>query len=343
LNLQDLNLPQQQAVKCIDRPCLVLAGAGSGKTGVIVRKIAWLIHRGYAAHQIRAVTFTNKAAREMQLRVSRLLGAQNARGPGISTFHTLGLHILRQHCYQLGYRRGFSIMDSRDVESCLQELSHGANQDSDLVKQSMYQISRWKNDFIDPLAALTNAEDELMRSRAQLYQEYQQHTLACNAMDFDDLILLPVRLFRGDESVLHQWQDKIRYLLVDEYQDTNTSQYELINLLCGLRQRLTVVGDDDQSIYAWRGARPDNIRRLQRDFPSIEVIKLEQNYRSSSRILGAANRLIANNSHLIEKTLWSTAAAGEFIHVFPCKNADDEAHRVVVDILSHCFQENTPY
>jgi len=343
LNLQDLNLPQQQAVKCIDRPCLVLAGAGSGKTGVIIRKIAWLIDKGYAPHQIRAVTFTNKAAGEMQQRVSRLLGVQKFRGLGISTFHRLGLHILRQHCHQLGYRRGFSIMDSRDVESCLQELSHRANQDSDLVKQTMYQISRWKNDFIDPVSALDNAEDQHMQSRARLYREYQQHTLACNAMDFDDLIMLAVHLFRKHDSVLHKWQDKIRYLLVDEYQDTNTSQYELIKLLCGLRQQLTVVGDDDQSIYAWRGARPENIQRLQRDFPSMEVIKLEQNYRSSSRILGAANQLISNNSHLFEKKLWCTAGAGEFIRVFPCRNADDEAHRVVVDIISQGFQENTPY
>ena len=343
MNLKDLNLPQQQAVKCIDRPCLVLAGAGSGKTGVIIRKIAWLIDHGYSPHQIWAVTFTNKAAREMQQRISRLLGPKNSRGLSISTFHTLGLRILHQHCHQLGYRRGFSIMDSRDVESCLQELGHRTDQDKDMAKQSMYQISRWKNDFIDADTALASAEDQLIQSRAQLYREYQQHTLACNVMDFDDLIMLPVRLFRKDEAVLNKWQDKIRYLLVDEYQDTNTSQYELINLICGLRQKLTVVGDDDQSIYSWRGARPENMQRLQQDFPAIEVIKLEQNYRSSGRILGAANRLIDNNSHLFEKQLWCAAGAGELIRVFPCKNAEDEANRVVIDILSRRFQENTPY
>ena len=343
MKLQDLNLPQQQAVKCLDRPCLVLAGAGSGKTGVITRKIAWLIHQGYDAHRIRAVTFTNKAAREMQQRVSRLLGPASRKGPGISTFHTLGLRILQQHAQQLGYRRGFSIMDSRDVEACLSELSHRDQRDSDVLKPAMYRISRWKNDFIDAPTAVASATDPLTQTQALLYQAYQQQLLACNAMDFDDLMMLPVQLFREDESVLNRWQDKIQYLLVDEYQDTNTSQYELIRQLCGLRQKLTVVGDDDQSIYAWRGARPENIQRLMHDFPGMEIIKLEQNYRSSGRILGAANQLIANNTHLFEKKLWCAAGVGDYIRVLPCRNADDEANSVVIDILSRHFQENTPY
>ena len=181
-----------------------------------------------------------------------------------------------------------------------------------------------------------------MRAQAQLYLEYQQHLLTCNSMDFDDLIMLPVQLFRLHTAVLNHWQDKIRYLLIDEYQDTNTSQYEMVSALCGMRQKLTVVGDDDQSIYAWRGARPENLQRLQQDYPSLQVIKLEQNYRSSSRILGVANHLIANNRHLFDKKLWSASAAGDPIRVFPCKNADDEATRVVVDILSRRFQQDTP-
>ncbi len=342
MNLQDLNQPQQQAVKCIDRPCLVLAGAGSGKTGVITRKVAWLLRQGYAAQHICAVTFTNKAAREMRQRVTRLIDSKTTKGLKISTFHSLGQRILIHESHRLGYRRGFSIMDSRDVETCLGELAHRLEQDSDYIRQTMYQISRWKNDFVAPAAAAATADTPLLQAQARLYEEYQQHLQTCNSMDFDDLIMLPVQLFRDHAEVLNNWQDRIRYLLIDEYQDTNTSQYELVKALCGIRQKLTVVGDDDQSIYAWRGARPENLQRLQQDFAALEVIKLEQNYRSSSRILGAANQLIANNRHLYEKKLWSASAAGELIRVFPCKNADDEANRVVVDILSKRFQENTP-
>jgi ATP-dependent DNA helicase Rep len=342
LNLQDLNQPQQQAVKCIDRPCLVLAGAGSGKTGVITRKIAWLIQQGYAAQHICAVTFTNKAAREMRQRVSRLMDRRTTRGLKISTFHSLGQRILIQESHRLGYRRGFSIMDSRDVETCLDGLAHRLEQDTDYIRQTMYQISRWKNDFVAPAAATATADTPLLQAQARLYEEYQQHLLACNSMDFDDLIMLPVQLFRDHAEVLNNWQDRIRYLLIDEYQDTNTSQYEMVKALCSIRQKLTVVGDDDQSIYAWRGARPENLQRLQQDFAALEVIKLEQNYRSTSRILGAANQLIANNQHLYDKKLWSASGAGDLIRVFPCKNAEDEANRVVVDILSKRFQENTP-
>ena len=345
MNLQDLNAPQQQAITCVDRACLVLAGAGSGKTRVITHKIAYLIHQaGYQANTIRALTFTNKSAREMKQRITALLGSKNAKGIGISTFHTLGLRILQIEYHVLGYRKGFSIMDSRDVESCLNELTHRSEQDDPaFVRQTMYQISRWKNEFVDACNALKLAETELEQIQAKIYQSYQQHLLACNSMDFDDLIMLPVQLFRHHEEVLLKWRGKIHYLLVDEYQDTNTSQYELIKLICGLRQKLTVVGDDDQSIYAWRGAKPENIHRLQHDFPNLQVIKLEQNYRSSGRILNSANTLIANNRHLFEKKLWSASGPGEFIRVFPCKNADDEANRVATDIISRRFQSNEAY
>ena len=342
MNLKDLNPPQQQAVTCIDQPCLVLAGAGSGKTGVITRKIAWLIQQGYAAQHICAVTFTNKAAREMRRRVSGLLDGSTAKGLRISTFHSLGQRILVREGYRLGYRRGFSILDSRDVEACLDSLSQRVTPDSDYLRQTLYQISRWKNDFIDAETAMASAADALSQAQATLYREYQQYLLACNSMDFDDLIMLPVRLFREYPDVLNAWQEKIRYLLIDEYQDTNTSQYEMVKSLCAMRQKLTVVGDDDQSIYAWRGARPENLQRLQQDFPTLAVIKLEQNYRSSSRILGAANQLIANNPHLYDKQLWSASGSGDMIRVLPCKNADDEASQVAVDILSKRFQENIP-
>jgi ATP-dependent DNA helicase Rep len=343
LNLKDLNPPQQRAVTCVNSPCLVLAGAGSGKTGVITRKIAWLIERGYAPAQICAVTFTNKAAREMRQRVTRLLDSKTTRGLGISTFHSLGQRILLREGHRLGYRRGFSILDARDVENCLASLAQRIEQESDFIRQAMYRISRWKNDFIDPESALASAEDASTLAQARLYEEYQQHLRACNSMDFDDLIMLPVQLFRDSPEVLHHWQDCIRYLLIDEYQDTNTSQYEMVKALCLMRQKLTVVGDDDQSIYAWRGARPENLQRLQLDFPSLEVIKLEQNYRSTSRILGAANQLIANNPHLYDKRLWSASASGDSIRVFPCRNAEDEADRIAVDIISKRFQQNAGY
>jgi ATP-dependent DNA helicase Rep len=339
MNLQDLNAPQQAAITCIDKPCLVLAGAGSGKTRVITHKIAWLIEQaGYSPGKIRALTFTNKSAREMRQRIITLLGKKGARGLHISTFHSFGLAIIQQEYHLLGLRKSFSIMDSRDVESCLTELTLRTNEDLDFVKQAMYQIGRWKNEFISATEALQAADTPLLETQARLYEEYQQYLLACNSLDFDDLIMKPVLLFRQDNATLLKWQGMVHYLLVDEYQDTNTSQYEIIKLVCGTRQKFTVVGDDDQSIYAWRGARPENIKRLQQDFPDLQVVKLEQNYRSSSRILKAANALIANNERLFEKNLWSAAGTGEFIRVFPCKSADEESNQVAVDILSRCFQ-----
>jgi ATP-dependent DNA helicase Rep len=344
MKLQDLNLPQQQAVTCIDKPCLVLAGAGSGKTRVITYKIAHLIHQaGYAPNKIRALTFTNKSAREMKQRIVALLGKKHSKGIGISTFHTLGLRILQEEYFDLGLRKGFSILDSKDVESCLAELLHRGDNDLSFVKQAMYQISRWKNEFIDPVNAIRQADTPLTELQAQLYQHYVEHMLACNTLDFDDLIMMPVVLFRKNETTLLKWRGKIHYLLVDEYQDTNTSQYELIKLLAGLRQKLTVVGDDDQSIYAWRGAKPENINLLGQDFPSLEVIKLEQNYRSSGRILNTANQLIAKNGHLFDKKLWSASGPGEFIRVMPCRNSDDEANRVAHDILTRRFQTNDEF
>ncbi len=343
MKLQDLNPPQRRAVQCIDRPCLVLAGAGSGKTRVIASKIAWLLEQGYRPQQICALTFTNKAAREMQRRCRQPGRRRSAHGPRISTFHTLGLGILQRDAQYLGYRRGFSIMDARDVETCLGQLAWRDLDDTETLRRARHRISRWKNDFIDPAAAAEAAEDDRDAAFARLYADYRQHLLACNAMDFDDLIGLPVRLFRDEPEVLHRWQGRIRYLLVDEYQDTSTSQYELIRLLCRSNQGLTVVGDDDQSIYAWRGARPENIRLLLEDFPALEVIKLEQNYRSSGRILRAANRLIGNNEHLFDKQLWSARGDGEPIRVWPCRNGDDEASRIAIDILARAMHEAVPF
>ncbi|MFT5503366.1 MAG: ATP-dependent DNA helicase Rep [Gammaproteobacteria bacterium] len=344
MNLQDMNQPQQDAVTCTDRPCLVLAGAGSGKTRVITRKISYLIEVAqFKPEHVRALTFTNKAAREMKQRLASAKTGKGKKGPVISTFHTLGLNILQQEFYTLGLRRGFSIMDAKDVESCLTELTHREEFDNSFVKNTLYQISRWKNDFIGAVAASKLAEDDLQLQQARIYDLYQQHLKTCNAVDFDDLIMLPVNLLRNEESILSKWQGKIRYLLVDEYQDTNTSQYEMIHLISGLRQNLTVVGDDDQSIYAWRGARPENINRLHLDFPQLKVIKLEQNYRSSGRILNAANQLISNNEHLFDKKLWTAAPPGDYIRIMPCKNADDEASRIATDIMTQRLQNNRPF
>ncbi len=344
MNLQHLNEPQQLAVKAVEQPCLVLAGAGSGKTRVITQKIAWLIRQhGYKASHIRAVTFTNKAAREMKQRATELLSKAEAKGLHISTFHTLGLNILQQEYSALDYRKGFTILDGKDVEDCIAELQHKDSPESDLIKQTQYQISNWKNDFITPEQALQISDDALSNHHARIYLAYQEHIQACNAVDFDDLIMLPVLLFRQQQEILDKWRDRIHYLLIDEYQDTNTSQYELIKLLCDIRQKLTVVGDDDQSIYAWRGARPENIQRLQADFPTLNVVKLEQNYRSSGRILKVANQVISNNPHLLEKKLWSASGPGEFIRVMPCKNDQDEARQVVIDIVGKHYQSRDTY
>jgi len=344
MNLQHLNQPQRDAVQTIQQPCLVLAGAGSGKTRVITQKIAWLIRQhGLRADRIRAVTFTNKAAREMRQRASDLLSREESKGLKISTFHTLGLGILQRQYAELGYRKGFTIMDSRDVEDCLAELQHKDDPEPELVKQTRHVISNWKNDFVSPEQALAQADDALHHHHARVYLAYQEHIRACNAVDFDDLIMLPVMLFRDHPDILDHWRERVHYLLVDEYQDTNTSQYELIRLLCAVRQKLTVVGDDDQSIYAWRGARPENINRLSDDFPSLKVVKLEQNYRSSGRILKVANQLIAHNPHLFDKNLWSAAGQGEHIRVLPCKNDQDETRQVVVDIIGKHFQNNACY
>jgi ATP-dependent DNA helicase Rep len=333
-----LNPQQQTAIKIIDHPLLVLAGAGSGKTRVITEKIAYLVKQGLAARHIAAVTFTNKAAREMQSRVFKLLHAQQSRGLRVSTFHSLGLDILRAEHKHLGYKTGITLFDEQDKNALLKNIiSHSVNNfDSDAIEQYAGLIGQWKNSFITP----EQVEDKLL---ASLYQDYNRCLKAYNAVDFDDLILLPVLLFKSHPEVLSKWQNKIRYLLVDEYQDTNISQYQLIKLLAGNLGRFTVVGDDDQSIYAWRGAHPENLSQLQKDYPRLQVIKLEQNYRSAGRILKVANQLIANNPHAFEKRLWSELGYGEPLRVLSHKSDDDEAQQVVSEIIHHKFKHGGKY
>ncbi|WP_163578037.1 DNA helicase Rep [Halomonas faecis] len=343
--LTQLNPRQQEAVRYIDGPCLVLAGAGSGKTSVITTKIAYLVQAcGMSARRIAAVTFTNKAAREMKERVGQMLKGKEGHGLTVSTFHTLGLNIIRRELQALGYRPGFSLFDPEDAKALLRDLMHkDAQVDAEVINRVQHRISAWKNDLVLPGEALSHAadQDELFAARA--YEAYVRHLKAYNAVDFDDLILLPVVLLRDDPDALARWRKRIHYMLVDEYQDTNVSQYQLVKLLMGERATFTVVGDDDQSIYAWRGARPENLVTLGEDFPRLNVIKLEQNYRSTQLILRAANTLIANNPHVYDKTLWSEMGEGAAIRVVVNRHEEAEAERVASEILTRRIKERAEW
>ena len=340
-----LNPQQQQAVEYVSGPCLVLAGAGSGKTRVIINKIAHLIGKcGYLPKQIAAVTFTNKAAREMKERVAQSIGKESSKGLMVSTFHTLGFDIIKREYKHLGFKANMTLFDEHDQMALLKELTADLLQeDKELLRTLINRISNWKNDLCSPQQALTLASDKQEQTFAHCYDRYNKQLRAYNALDFDDLIMLPTLLFKQNEEVRSKWQEKIRYLLVDEYQDTNTSQYELIKLLVGERARFTVVGDDDQSIYSWRGARPQNMVRLRDDFPALRVIKLEQNYRSSQRILHCANILIDNNDHVFDKKLFSNLGEGEKLQIIEAKNEEHEAERVVGELIAHRFIAKTHY
>lgn len=344
-----LNLQQQQAVESVHGACLVLAGAGSGKTRVIINKIAHLVANcGYLPRQIAAVTFTNKAAREMRERVAHSIGKSQSRGLIVSTFHTLGFDLIKREHRHLGLKSSITLFDEQDQLALLKELTHEVENKlgeeyKDFLRALVAKISHWKNDLILPEQALSLAQEPKQQYFAQYYQHYAQQMRAYNALDFDDLIMLPTLLLRQNEEVRSKWQQKIRYLLVDEYQDTNTSQYELIKLLVGERACFTVVGDDDQSIYSWRGAKPQNIMRLRDDFPNLQVIKLEQNYRSTQRILHSANILIENNEHIFSKKLFSNLSQGELLQVIEAKNEEHEAERVVGELIAHRFSHKTKY
>ncbi|HEV7165543.1 MAG TPA: UvrD-helicase domain-containing protein [Gammaproteobacteria bacterium] len=335
--LHNLNPAQRAATTHLDGPLLVLAGAGSGKTRVITRKIAYMVGEcGIAPMHIAAVTFTNKAAREMKARVAELLKAERAEGLTVSTFHTLGMRILREEHARIGYKRGFTLFDAEDSLSLLRELLKvERSEKAEVLERAQWQISAWKSAFIDSESALKKAEDEQQRRSARLYLDYERHLKAYNAMDFDDLIARPARLLETDGEAREKWQNRLRYLLVDEYQDTNAAQYRLLKLLAGPRAAFTAVGDDDQSIYSWRGAMPQNLVLLKDDFPTLKVVKLEQNYRSARRILRVANGLIGHNPHLFEKRLWSELPEGDPVRILPCPDAQQEAERVVTEIAAH--------
>lgn len=342
--MSKLNARQQEAVNYIDGPLLVLAGAGSGKTSVITRKIAYMVEKcGFKANHIAAVTFTNKAAREMKARVGQILHGSASRGLTVSTFHNLGMNIIRKEHKALGYKAGFSLFDQQDATALIRDLLIQNEGDSDQADTIQHQISGWKNDMISPAQANARAEEPIEVLSARVYEFYQRALKAYNAMDFDDLLLVPVQLFMGQPDILAKWQKKIRYMLVDEYQDTNVTQYLLVKLLIGDSGKLTVVGDDDQSIYSWRGARPENMEQLQRDYPNLKIVMLEQNYRSTPRILKAANDVIAHNPHLFDKKLWSDQGFGDPIRVLRCRNEEVECERVVTEILDHKLRNRTTF
>ena len=335
-----LNDKQLEAMKYVQGPLLVLAGAGSGKTSVITRKVAYLVQQcGIPAYRITAMTFTNKAAREMKERVGKLLSREEAKGLSVSTFHTFGLNLLRLELKHLPLKANFSILDADDCKRILMDLMQRDNmsgaESKELIAKAMKRISEWKNDLIVPEQVHSACETPEDVHFAHLYQLYERNLRAYNAVDFDDLIAMPTRLLQENAEVRDKWQNRVRYLLVDEYQDTNTAQYTLVKLLVGVMGQFTAVGDDDQSIYAWRGAKPENMALLKQDFHNLKVVKLEQNYRSTSRILKAANAVIENNPHIFDKKLWSDKGHGESIRVITCLNDDDEAERVVKDLITH--------
>lgn len=330
-----LNPRQQESVEYISGPLLVLAGAGSGKTSVITQKIAYLIQEcGYRAHNIAAVTFTNKAAREMKARVGKLVKGKASHGLIVSTFHNLGLNILRKESEHIGLKKNFTLFDDHDSKALIKDIIlRTAPNAADEVDYFNNLISLWKNDLKEPNELRGTMEDANHVLAVEIYEEYNRMLSAYNAVDFDDLIRLPTMMFLNHNDILKKWQRRIRYLLVDEYQDTNISQYLLVKLIVGDDPRFTVVGDDDQSIYSWRGARPENLVKLQDDFPHLKLVKLEQNYRSTGLILKAANTVIDNNPHVFKKTLWSEMDFGDKIRIIRTPNDDAESERIANEIL----------
>src|SRR5690554_2932051 len=336
-----LNPAQREAIRYLDGPCLVIAGAGSGKTRVITQKIVHLVDAGFRPDAIAAITFTNKAAQEMAERLGKALRLPEGQRPLVSTFHSLGVQMLRRDGAALGLKRNFSILDSDDAGGIVQQAIGAV--DRKTVRAAQHRISLWKNALVEPDEAAASAKDANEHAVARAYRDYAATLAAYQAVDFDDLIRLPVQLLRERPDVAQAWREKLRYLLVDEYQDTNACQYELLKLLAGPRAAFTAVGDDDQSIYGWRGATLENLNRLSSDFPSLKVVKLEQNYRSSATILAAANRLIDHNPKLHPKKLWSELGVGDPIHVVPCDDEEAEAETVVMRLQAMKFERRAAF
>ncbi|HLS18039.1 MAG TPA: UvrD-helicase domain-containing protein [Paenalcaligenes sp.] len=327
-----LNDKQREAVLYLDGPALVLAGAGSGKTRVITQKIAYLLQEcHYDAQRVLALTFTNKAAREMRERLSSVLNRGQMKGLFVGTFHSLGLRFLRQEAEHAGLKPRFSIMDAHDSFAVVQDLLHST--DRGRIFAAQQQISLWKNALLDPDRAAAHVKTTAQEEALRIFYSYEATLRAYQAVDFDDLVRLPAMLMRDDEAIAARWQQQVHYLLVDEYQDTNVCQYEWVRQLVQPRAQFTVVGDDDQAIYAWRGATVENLQRLKEDFPELRLIKLEQNYRSVQRILQAANQVIKNNPVIFGKSLWSDLGYGQEIHIEDCPNERAEAEWVCFELM----------
>jgi ATP-dependent DNA helicase Rep len=345
MTYSELNSQQKEAVNYISGPCLVIAGAGSGKTKVITEKILYLIQetmlKGY---EICAVTFTNKAAKEMRARIAKIADHELLKGLLITTFHSLGLHIIKRDYAKMGLKKNFILMDTNDQKwlvSSLYREQLGNKEDKvddEVVFSTLNAISKAKMNGQTPdEMKMNSSSDEMIH--ALIYEKYETMMNAYNAVDFDDLVLKPMRLLKTNESSRKYWQNRFKHVLVDEYQDTNETQYEFLKLLIGLKEKFTFVGDDDQSIYAWRGADPQNIVRLHDDFPNLKVIKLEQNYRSCGRILHVANELIKNNSHIISKNLFSNYMYGDRIIVHESSNPVAEAQYVSTLIYGKRYEK----
>lgn len=344
----ELNAAQKEAVEYINGPCLVLAGAGSGKTRVIITKISYLLKNNLAhPSEILAVTFTNKAAKEMRERLAKQVSENAASQLTISTFHALGRIILKEQSSLLRLGRNFSIFDDADTFKIIKQiitneypmLKNSAS--NEYIDGICHKISMYKGELKTPKAL---ANDPTCDSIVQgIYQKYNDYLRACNAVDFDDLIFIPTRLLLLKKEIREYYQKRFKYILVDEYQDTNQTQYVLLMCLVASNQRFTVVGDDDQSIYSWRGARPENIKQLTLDFPELKVIKLEQNYRSTSRILRCANSIIANNPHMFEKTLYSGLREGDKIKVVTCSDSDHACEYIASEILGQHFDDKNSW
>ncbi|MEJ2700575.1 MAG: UvrD-helicase domain-containing protein, partial [Desulfuromonadales bacterium] len=344
--LSTLNKEQLAAVRHTEGPLLLLAGAGSGKTRVITYRIAYLLRQmGVRPDQILAVTFTNKAAREMKERVQELVGRRQSRDMVVATFHSLGVRLLREDIEKLGYKKNFSIYGASDQARLVRDLIQTIDTadrkfDADRI---LWLISDAKNRLIPPEAFTAGHRDEYAALAAEVYPKYQRALKAFNALDFDDILMLTVRLLQDHPEVLARCQERFRYIMVDEYQDTNAAQYRLLRLLCAAHGNLCVVGDDDQSIYGWRGADLGNILDFEKDFPGARVIKLEQNYRSSGNILAAANAVIANTRQRKPKALWTADGEGNPVDYLRCEDEEDEARRVVEAIHAERFRHSLNY
>lgn len=335
----NLNAEQKKAVYHKQGPLLIIAGAGSGKTKVIIEKIIYLVNTvKIPAHNIYAISFTNKAGQELRQRANQILG-KTAKNLQISTFHALGIKILRQEHDAIGYKKNFSIIDNEDRKQVIAEII--GNHDNSIINNASNKISEWKNNYINIDCLETDSNDE--KEYFTIYKKYRERLKSYQTMDFDDLLLLPVSLFINNPLIQTKWQQKIQYLLVDEYQDTNSIQYYLLKLLRISCPNFTVVGDDDQSIYSFRGANSDNFNILRQDFSDLEIIKFEQNYRSTNAILTTANKLILNNNKSFNKKLWSNLGIGKDIPILATKNEEELVNTLLRKIIIHHQQHNSSY